>query len=113
MLGVALWQQVRIATPTGPANGTQRDLRFGAVRERQVVVINTAYRGASFKWNITSAAAGMFQLSGAVLNGTALLTLPILYNANATQLCAAMAPIVPLNGCRADQLRCTASAVRR
>ena len=107
------FRQVSISSPasTGSwAASPTRDPRFAAHREHQVIVVTTAFRGASFSFNITGATAGVFTVTvptGAGANSTA-----IPFTANASQLCAGVAPMFPINGCRASQVGCTAASVR-
>ena len=107
------WQlllQVRISNPV-PSVPT-RDLRYASVKERQAVVLGTAYRGAAFNVSVTGTPAptsGTFVVTArGFANSSA-----ISYNANSTQLCAAMTPMLPINGCSSVTLLiCTVTAVR-
>ena len=105
---------MRISGLTGPfaGNSSGRDLRYGAVREHQVIVVNTTYRGASFSFNISGAGGGTFIVSVPAGGGSTRNSSAMVYNANSTQLCAGVAPLFPINGCGSSSVVCQTSTVR-
>ena len=110
----AVCAQVRISGLTGPFAGnssTGRDPRYGAVREHQAIVVNTAYRGAFFSFNISGAGGGTFIVSVPAGGGSARNSSAMAYNANSTQLCAGVAPLLPINGCGPSSVICQTSTV--